>query len=104
MSPSNTLQGRSWKRPFDEIKKSEDRLRLVIRHDPGPGVVQPSDGAAEFLQSTMLDYTGSRWIRRWSGAGPARFILTMSRSFWKRGVAAWVSGMPCEVEGRPSAF
>jgi PAS domain S-box-containing protein len=43
---------------FDEIKKSEDRLRLVI--DTIPALVWRSrpDGAAEFFNQPCLDYTG----------------------------------------------
>ncbi len=43
---------------FDDIKKSEDRLRLVI--DTIPALVWRSrpDGAAEFFNQPCLDYTG----------------------------------------------
>jgi PAS domain S-box-containing protein len=43
---------------FDEIKKSEDRLRLVIDTIPALVWRTRSDGAAEFFNQPCLDYTG----------------------------------------------
>jgi PAS domain-containing protein len=48
---------------FDEIKQSEDRLRLVI--DTIPTLVWRAgpDGVPDFLNQTALDYTGPRDAR-----------------------------------------
>jgi PAS domain S-box-containing protein len=43
---------------FDEIKRSEDRLRLVIDTIPTLVWRAGSDGAPEFLNQRCLDYTG----------------------------------------------
>jgi PAS domain S-box-containing protein len=56
---------------FDEIKKSEDRLRLVI--DTIPTLVWRSgpDGTPEFFNQPTLDYTGlslDRAVDGWAGA------------------------------------
>jgi PAS domain S-box-containing protein len=51
-------QKETLQKAFEEIKKSEDRLRLVI--DTIPALVWRSrpDGAAEFFNQPCLDYTG----------------------------------------------
>ena len=43
---------------FDEIKKSEDSLRLVIDTIPAQVWSNRPDGAAEFLNQQILDYAG----------------------------------------------
>jgi PAS domain S-box-containing protein len=45
-------------RAMEEIKKSEDRLRLVIDTIPALVWRTRADGAAEFFNQTCLDYTG----------------------------------------------
>jgi PAS domain-containing protein len=66
-------------RAFDEIKQSEDRLRLVI--DTIPTLVWRAgpDGVPDFLNQTALDYTG---LSRSKLAGLALFILTTRRACW----------------------
>ena len=66
---------------FDEIKQSEDRLRLVV--DTIPTLVWRAgpDGIPDFLNQTALDYTGVS-LTRPKLAGLALFILTTRRACW----------------------
>jgi PAS domain S-box-containing protein len=45
-------------RAFDEIKRSEDRLRLIIDSIPVPAWSSRPDGASDFINQRWLDYTG----------------------------------------------
>jgi PAS domain S-box-containing protein len=45
-------------RAFDEIKGSEDRLRLIIDTIPVPAWSSRPDGSSAFLNQRWLDYTG----------------------------------------------
>jgi PAS domain-containing protein len=62
-------------RAFDEIKVSEDRLRLIIDSIPVPAWSSRPDGSSDFMNQRWLDYTGTRvcvgcqpsrltWLRR----------------------------------------
>jgi PAS domain S-box-containing protein len=45
-------------RAFDEIKRSEDRLRLIIDTIPVPAWSSRPDGSSAFINQRWLDYTG----------------------------------------------
>jgi PAS domain S-box-containing protein len=45
-------------RAFDEIKGSEDRLRLIIDSIPVPAWSSRPDGSSDFINQRWLDYTG----------------------------------------------
>jgi len=89
---------------FDEIKKSEDRLRLVIDTIPALVWCNRPDGAAEFFNQPCLDYTGLSLDQAlewgWTSALHPDDVALLLET-WR---AAWVSGMPCEVEGRLRRF
>ena len=58
-------------RAFDEIKRSEDRLRLVIDTIPTLVWRSGSDGTPEFFSQPSLDYTGlslDQSLDGWAGA------------------------------------
>jgi PAS domain S-box-containing protein len=88
---------------FDEIKKSEDRLRLVI--DTIPTLVWRAgpEGVPDFLNQPALDYTG---------LSPDEIALGWPRAFHpedKKGMlqkwsAIRESGMPGELEARLRRF
>jgi len=89
---------------FDEIKKSEDRLRLVI--DTIPALVwcnrpmaPPSSSInhASTIRGLSLDQA-LEW--GWTSALHPDDVALLLET-WR---AAWVSGMPCEVEGRLRRF
>ena len=88
---------------FYEIKKSEDRLRLVI--DTIPTLVWRSgpDGTPEFFNQPTLDYTGlslDRAVNGWAAAlhpDDMASLLDMWRAIRK-------SGMPGETEARLRRF
>lgn len=48
----------SLQRAFDEIKRSEDRLRLIIDSIPVPAWSSRPDGSSDFMNQRWLDYTG----------------------------------------------
>jgi PAS domain S-box-containing protein len=89
---------------FDEIKKSEDRFRLVI--DTVPALVWRSrhDGTAEFFNQPSLDYTGlssdhalnGGWAEAFHPDDMAR-LLEMWRTMRR-------SGMRGETEARVRRF
>jgi PAS domain S-box-containing protein len=89
---------------LDEIKKSEDRLRLVI--DTIPALVwrnQP-DGLAGFFNQPYLDYTGlaseKALERGWTSAVHPDDVAGLLET-WR---ATWSSGEPCEAEARLRRF
>jgi PAS domain S-box-containing protein len=88
---------------FDEIKKSEDRLRLVIDTIPtlvwrsGPG------GTPEFFNQPSLDYTGLSLdgaVHGWAGAVHPDDMANLSK-MWR---TIRKSGMRGETEGRLRRF
>src|ERR1700687_2074605 len=89
---------------FDEIKKSEDRFRLVI--DTVPALVWRSrhDGSAEFFKQPSLDYTGLSSDHALNGGWAESFhpddmtgLLEMWRTMRR-------SGMRGETEARLRRF
>jgi PAS domain S-box-containing protein len=89
---------------FDEIKKSEDRLRLVINTIPALVWRNQPDGPAEFFNPPYLDYTGLSlnealqwgWISAVHPDDVAGLLGT-----WR---TTWSSGKPCEAEARLRRF
>jgi len=88
---------------FDEIKKSEDRLRLVI--DTIPTLVWRAgpDGSPDFLNQPALDYTGLSpdqtelgWPRAFHPDDKKRMLVTWS--------AIRASGRPGGLEARLRRF
>jgi PAS domain S-box-containing protein len=84
---------------FDEIKKSEDRLRLVI--DTIPTLVWRAgpDGAPDFLNQPALDYTGLRLDQAETG-WPRAFHPDDKKGMLQKWSAIRQSGRPGELEAR----
>src|SRR6266850_3639084 len=86
---------------FDEIKKSEDRLRLVI--DTIPGLVWRAlpDGTVDFVNQRWVEYHGLSWEDLNRQGGFASVIhaddVVWSIDNWKEALAA---GKPTEGEIR----
>jgi PAS domain S-box-containing protein len=89
---------------FDQIKKSEDRLRLVI--DTIPALVWRTrpDGAAEFFNQPCLDYTGLSLDQAlewgWTRAVHRDDVASLLRTCR----TTWMSGKRGEVEARLRRF
>jgi PAS domain S-box-containing protein len=88
---------------FDEIKQSEDRLRLVI--DTIPTLVWRAgpDGVPDFLNQTALDYTGLSLDQAKTG-WPRAFHPDDKKGMLVKWAAIWVSGMPGGLEARLRRF
>jgi PAS domain S-box-containing protein len=88
---------------FDEIKKSEDRLRLVI--DTIPTLVWRArpDGVPDFLNQPALDYTGLSSDQTETG-WPRAFHPDDKKKMLVRWSAIRASGMPGELEARLRRF
>jgi PAS domain S-box-containing protein len=88
---------------FDEIKQSEDRLRLVI--DTIPTLVWRAgpDGAPDFLNQTALDYTGLSLDQAETG-WPRAFHPDDMKGMLVKWAAIWESGMPGGLEARLRRF
>ncbi len=84
---------------FDEIKKSEDRLRLVI--DTIPTLVWRAgpEGSPDFLNQPALDYTGLSLDQAETG-WPRAFHPDDKRGMLQKWSAIRKSGMPGELEAR----
>src|SRR6266478_5383459 len=88
---------------FDEIKQSEDRLRLVIDTIPtlvwraGPDVVP------DFLNQTALDYTGLSLDQAETG-WPRAFHPDDKKGMLVKWATKWESGMPGGLEARLRRF
>jgi PAS domain S-box-containing protein len=89
---------------LDEIKKSEDRLRLVI--DTIPALVWRTrpDGAAEFFNQPCLDYTGRSLDQAlewgWTSAVHPDDVASLLETCR----ATWMSGRRGEAEARLRRF
>jgi PAS domain S-box-containing protein len=90
-------------RAFDEIKKSEDRLRLVV--DTIPALVWRStpDGIPDFLNQQALDYTGLSLDQAETG-WPRAFHPEDKKGMLQKWSAIRASGMPGELEARLRRF
>jgi len=91
------------KRAFDEIKKSEDRLRLVI--DTIPTLVWRAgpDGVPDFLNQPALDYTGLSLDQAEPG-WPRAFHPDDKKGMLVRWSAIRESGMSGGLEARLRRF
>jgi PAS domain S-box-containing protein len=97
------LTSEALQKAFDEIKQSEDRLRLVI--DTIPTLVWRAgpDGVPDFLNQTALDYTGLSLDQvgtRW----PRAFHPDDKKGMLVKWAAIWESGMPGGLEARLRRF
>src|SRR6266436_6624027 len=88
---------------FDEIKKSEDRLRLVI--DTIPTLVWRAgpEGIPDFLNQPALDYTGLSLDQAETG-WPRAFHPDDKKGMLVKWAAIWESGMPGGLEARLRRF
>jgi PAS domain S-box-containing protein len=88
---------------FDEIKKSEDRLRLVI--DTIPTLVWRAgvDGVPDFLNQPALDYTGIS-LARAATDWPRAFHPDDKKGMLVKWAAIRESGMPGGLEARLRRF
>ncbi|MDB5576734.1 MAG: hypothetical protein JWR80_1910 [Bradyrhizobium sp.] len=88
---------------FDEIKKSEDRLRLVIDTIPSLVWRAGADGVPDFLNQPALDYTGLRPDQTQTG-WPRAFHPDDKKGMLVKWSAIRASGMPGELEARLRRF
>jgi PAS domain S-box-containing protein len=97
------LAKESLQKAFDEIKKSEDRLRLVI--DTIPTLVWRArpDGVPDFLNQPALDYTGLTPDQAEAG-WPHAFHPDDKKGMLVKWSAIRASGMPGELEARLRRF
>jgi PAS domain S-box-containing protein len=88
---------------FDEIRKSEDRLRLVI--DTIPTLVWRAgvDGIPDFLNQPALDYTGIS-LEHAATEWPRAFHPDDKKGMLVKWTAIRQSGMPGELEARLRRF
>jgi len=88
---------------FDEIKKSEDRLRLVIDTIPTLVWRARADGVPDFLNQPALDYTGISLDQAETG-WPRAFHPDDKKGMLQKWSAIRESGMPGELEARLRRF
>jgi PAS domain S-box-containing protein len=90
-------------RAFDEIKKSEDRLQLVI--DTIPTLVWRAgpEGIPDFLNQPALDYTGIS-LEHAATDWPRAFHPDDKKGMLVKWAAIRESGMPGELEARLRRF
>jgi PAS domain S-box-containing protein len=88
---------------FDEIKKSEDRLRQVI--DTIPTLVWRAgpDGVPDFLNQPALDYTGLS-LKQTETGWPRAFHPDDKKGMLRKWSAIRQSGMPGGLEARLRRF
>ena len=84
---------------FDEIRKSEDRLRLVIDTIPTLVWRAGSDGVPDFLNQPALDYTGIS-LDQAAIAWPRAFHPDDKKGMLVKWSAIQASGMRGELEAR----
>jgi len=90
-------------RAFDEIKKSEDRLRLVVDTIPALVWRATPDGIPDFLNQQALDYTGLVLDQAQTG-WPRAFHPEDKKGMLQKWSAIRASGMPGELEARLRRF
>jgi PAS domain S-box-containing protein len=97
------LANEALQKAFDEIKKSEDRLRLVI--DTIPTLVWRArpDGVPDFLNQPALDYTGLSPDQAEAG-WPRAFHPEDKKAMLIKWSAIRESGMPGSLEARLRRF
>jgi PAS domain S-box-containing protein len=93
------LTNEALEKAFDDIKKSEDRLRLVI--DTIPTLVWRAgpEGSPDFLNQPALDYTGLSLDQAETG-WPRAFHPDDKKGMLVKWSAIRESGMPGELEAR----
>ncbi|WP_327567752.1 PAS domain-containing protein [Bradyrhizobium sp.] len=90
-------------RAFDEIKKSEDRLQLVIDTIPTLVWRAGTDGVPDFLNQPALDYTGLSLDQAETG-WPRAFHPDDKKGMLRKWSAIRESGVPGELEARLRRF
>jgi PAS domain S-box-containing protein len=90
-------------RAFDEIKKSEDRLRLVIDTIPTLVWRAGTDGIPDFLNQPALDYTGIS-LDQAATAWPRAFHPDDKKGMLVKWAGIRKSGMPGGLEARLRRF
>jgi PAS domain S-box-containing protein len=88
---------------FDEIKKSEDRLRLVVDTIPALVWRATPDGVPDFLNQPALDYTGLALDQAETG-WPRAFHPEDKKGMLIKWTAIRESGMPGGLEARLRRF
>jgi PAS domain S-box-containing protein len=88
---------------FDEIKKSEDRLRLVIDTIPTLVWRASPEGIPDFLNQTALDYTGIS-LDQAETAWPRAFHPDDKKAMLVKWAAIRESGRPGSLEARLRRF
>jgi PAS domain S-box-containing protein len=88
---------------FDEIKKSEDRLRLVVDTIPALVWRATPDGIPDFLNQQALDYTGLSLDQAETG-WPRAFHPEDKKGMLQKWSAIRESGVPGELEARLRRF
>jgi PAS domain-containing protein len=81
---------------FDEIKRSEDRLRLVVDTIPALVWRSTSEGIPDFLNQTALGYTGLTLDQAETG-WPRAFHPEDKKGMLQKWSAIRASGMPGEL-------
>jgi PAS domain S-box-containing protein len=88
---------------FDEIKRSEDRLRLVVDSIPALVWRATPEGIPDFLNKQALDYTGLELNQAETG-WPRAFHPEDKKGMLRKWSAIRASGMPGELEARLRRF
>ena len=97
------LANETLQKAFDEIKKSEDRLRLVVDTIPALVWRASPDGIPDFLNQPALNYTGLRMDQVETG-WPRAFHPEDKKGMLQKWTAIRESGMPGELEARLRRF
>jgi PAS domain S-box-containing protein len=97
------LANQRLQKAFDEIKKSEDRLRLVVDSIPTLVWRAGADGVPDFLNQPALDYTGLSLDQAETG-WPRAFHPNDKKGMLVKWSAIRASGMPGELEARLRRF
>jgi PAS domain S-box-containing protein len=97
------LANEALQKAFDEIKKSEDRLRLVIDTIPTLVWRAGADGVPDFLNQPALDYTGLSFDQIETG-WPRAFHPDDKKGMLVKWSAIRASGMPGELVARLRRF
>jgi PAS domain S-box-containing protein len=97
------LDKEALQRAFNEIKKSEDRLRLVINTIPTLVWRAGPDGVPDFLNQTALDYTGLSPDQAETG-WPRAFHPDDKKGMLVKWSAIRASGTPGELIARLRRF
>ncbi len=97
------LANEALQKAFDEIKKSEDRLRLVVDTIPALVWRASPDGIPDFLNQQALDYTGLKLDQAETG-WPRAFHPEDKKGMLQKWTAIRESGTPGELEARLRRF